>query len=434
MHVEETGAFGCPTVVKIEMVNAKGESVAMEVSPELTIDKLKMMAITSFSNDPLSVVKIGHQFKLISINKKKTLIEEASVRDEDIADGDILLLLSRYPLSNRDVDSFQKEICTQSPSEIEINEATSSVEPKNINRKVPDFGVSLDFQRELRKILISLVDYSEKLLRNHADVYPILKNIKLDGNQEKKKEDDGIDMEALKQLTDMGFPCERAKRALKLNNMSSIDAMDWLLAYESSSSAVSVPSTSTCTVFNNENTDVYARVPAIVECYRAFKRNHFKPNMKAFNNLKQMGFDDNEVLDALWIHSNNEVSACEWLLSDRKPKYEDLQRGLKVDNPIYKAVINNPTVQLGLVKPKIFFAFLQLIEEPNSTARWLSDAETSPVLSQIFRIYHSEKHAGDDPLSITPESENMISINADSASSEEAVTVTISSNTNSTAV
>ncbi|RWS22230.1 ubiquitin-associated domain-containing protein 1-like isoform X1, partial [Leptotrombidium deliense] len=394
MHVEEATAFGAQNVIKVEVVNSKGDSICIDVSPELSVDKLKLMALSNFTQDPLTVVKLGHQFKLVSMNKKKTLIEEASVRDEDIADGDILFLLGRYPLNNKDVDSFQKDTSTQSPSEMEINEATSNIEPKNIHRKVPEFGVSLDFQRELRKILISLVDYSEKLLRNHADVYPILKNIKLEVTQEKKKEDDGLDMEALKQLTDMGFPCERAKRALKLNNMSSIDAMDWLLAYESSSSSVSVPSTSNCNINSNENTDVYTRVPAIVECYRAFKRNHFKPNVKAFNNLKQMGFEDNEVLDALWIHSNNEVSACEWLLSDRKPKYEDLQRGLKVDSPIYKAVIGNPTVQLGLVKPKIFFAFLQLIEEPNGTARWLSDVETSPVLSQIFRIYHSEKHAG----------------------------------------
>jgi UBX domain-containing protein, putative len=39
---------------------------------------------------------------------------------------------------------------------------------------------------------------------------------------------------------------------------------------------------------------------------------------------------------------------------------------------------------------------LQLIEEPNSTGRWLSDLEASPVISQIFRIYHSEKYSADD--------------------------------------
>lgn len=113
---------------------------------------------------------------------------------------------------------------------------------------------------------------------------------------------------------------------------------------------------------------------------------------------------------------------CEYLLSDRRPKYEDLQRGLSKDNPIFKALINSPLVQVGLIKPKIFFgklklmpwigskgqcslnylictAFLQLIEEPNNTSKFFSDPETSPILSQIFRIYHSEKHAayGDVP-------------------------------------
>ena len=46
---------------------------------------------------------------------------------------------------------------------------------------------------------------------------------------------------------------------------------------------------------------------------------------------------------------------CDWLLNDRRPKYEDLQRGLKMDTSIYKAVTNNPIVQFGLIKPKVFF-------------------------------------------------------------------------------
>lgn len=136
-----------------------------------------------------------------------------------------------------------------------------------------------------------------------------------------KKADDDINREALRQLIDMGFPSERAKRALKLNNMSPLEAMDWLLAYESSSafpshntnilpSIVSVaPSSSQPVVSDNLNVGIFSQVPAIVECYRCFKRKQFKPNTKAYANLKQMGFDEEEVLDSLWVHSNNEVSA-----------------------------------------------------------------------------------------------------------------------------
>lgn len=177
----------------------------------------------------------------------------------------------------------------------------------------------MQFQSELRKILISLVDYSEKLLRNHKDVIPILKEIKVPCvDESEKKEGGGIDQDALKQLVDMGFAVERSKRALILNNMSPLEAMDWLLAYETSSSTSSIPSCSSHQV-DYDNTDIYPKVPLIVEAYRTHKRKHFKPNMNNFNNLKQLGFDDNEILDALWIHSNNEVLAvrnCFFLLKN----------------------------------------------------------------------------------------------------------------------
>lgn len=159
--------------------------------------------------------------------------------------------------------------------------------------------------------MISLIDYSEKLLRNHPEVYPIFRDIKYDTKCEEKNEYEGIDPEALKQLNEMGFPLEKAARALKLNNMSSIDAMDWLLAYEPVSSSTTqnnqaINSESTVSL---NNVGLCPNVPAIVECYRAYKRRHFKPNTKALKGLRDMGFSENEILDALWIHTNNEVAA-----------------------------------------------------------------------------------------------------------------------------
>lgn len=230
--------------------------------------------------------------------------------------------------------------------------------------------------------------------------------------EEAKRKEDDVNESALQQLVDMGFSTEKAKRALKLNNMSPLEAMDWLLAYDSSTQATF--SSSMSGSYNmmpavhhhlmhqqNKDTDrssdrnavLYPDVENVVQAHRLFKRKTFKVNSKAVNNLKQMGFDDQEVLDALWIHTNNEVAACEWLLSERRPNSQDLKYGLKSSSPVYKGIMSDATIQLGLLKPRIFFSLLQLLEEPNSMGRWLNDAETSPVLSQIFRIYHSEKHA-----------------------------------------
>lgn len=49
------------------------------------------------------------------------------------------------------------------------------------------------------------------------------------------------------------------------------------------------------------------------------------------------------------------VFQCEWLLSERRPKVKDLEMGLSKESPIYKAIVSNAVIQLGLVKPKVLF-------------------------------------------------------------------------------
>ena len=46
------------------------------------------------------------------------------------------------------------------------------------------------------------------------------------------------------------------------------------------------------------------------------------------------------------------VSQCEWLLGDRKPSPEDLDKGIDTNSPLFQAILENPVVQLGLTNPK----------------------------------------------------------------------------------
>lgn len=43
---------------------------------------------------------------------------------------------------------------------------------------------------------------------------------------------------------------------------------------------------------------------------------------------------------------------CEWLLGDRKPSPEELDKGIDPDSPLFQAILDNPVVQLGLTNPK----------------------------------------------------------------------------------
>ena len=108
---------------------------------------------------------------------------------------------------------------------------------------------------------------------------------------------------------------------------------------------------------------------------------------------------------------------CAWLLGERRSSLQDLDQGLDVEGPVYKAIMANPTIQLSLTKPKVLLgaflseklvtnrkidpltfsfpsaAFLSMLENPSTAKVWFNDRDTSPILNQIFKIYHTEKQA-----------------------------------------
>lgn len=399
------------SVMKVKVINCLGEEWVVSVYPEITVDQLKQMALVHFFH-PLSCMKISDQYKLVSITKGCRLMDECTIRDENLEEKEELLLLKgRLQVEKSEETTEEKNQKLHGPMNAEIQFATANTPQKNMFRVIEDNPVVVDFHSELRKILVSLVQASEKLLRYHPEVIDIFKEASAES--ESNIPDTTVNADTLKQLTDMGFPKSKALTALKINKMSPTEATEWLLAHEDESvSVASAESSSQTTVLKSEESapDLDSSIPksgddpnpcnphphkvaTILRCFRQYKRKDFRPNLKAFNNLKEMGFSEEEILDALRIHSNNQEAACEWLLNDRKSNNEDLDVGLDPEGPIYKAIMANAIVQLGLNNLKTLFALLQMLENLNSASRWLNDSDTAPLLSQIFRIYHAEKHS-----------------------------------------
>lgn len=64
-------------------------------------------------------------------------------------------------------------------------------------------------------------------------------------------------------------------------------------------------------------------------------------------------------------------------------------------------------------------AFLQMLESPFMTQQWLNDPETGPLLVQISRIYHSEKHSGSQPDSASNVDNTTLSSSVSSSASSD---------------
>ncbi|KAJ8377628.1 hypothetical protein AAFF_G00255370 [Aldrovandia affinis] len=351
-----------------------------EVTEDTTIEKLKESCLKHNAHGSLEDPKAVTQHKLIHAASERVLTDTRTIAEENLKDKDVLLLVKKRPplpppkMSDISAEEKKKQE-NKAPDKEAILKATAGLSVRETDRTVAQHNIR-DFQTELRKILVSLIEVAQKLLAMNPDAVELFKkaNAMLDEDEE-----DRVDETALQQLTEMGFPESRAIKALRLNHMSVTQAMEWLIEHVDDPTRVpSLPSTEDSKP--DELTEIFKRIR---------RKREFRPDSRAVIALMEMGFDEKEVIDALRVNNNQQDAACDWLLGDRKPSPEDLDKGIDTNSPLFQAILENPVVQLGLTNPKTLLAFEDMLENPLNSTQWMNDPETGPVMLQISRIFQT---------------------------------------------
>nr|XP_015816066.2 ubiquitin-associated domain-containing protein 1 isoform X2 [Nothobranchius furzeri] len=415
MFVQEEKIFA-GKVLKIHVCTMDGTEWLEEVTEDTTVEKLKERCLKHHVHGSLEDPKTLTHHKLIHAASERVLTDTKTVADENLKDKDVLLLIKKRPPPTppkmADVSTDEKKkIDNKAPDKDAIQKATASLSTRHTDRTVTQHNIR-DFQTELRKILVSLIEVAQKLLALNPDAVELFKkaNAMLDEDEE-----DRVDEAALQQLTEMGFPENRAIRALRLNHMSVTQAMEWLIEHvddpsvdsplpgqdcsgAAAAAAATTPAPSASASGSNilhnvsrqSSADESSRQDELTEIFKRIRRKReFRPDSRAVVALMEMGFDEKEVIDALRVNNNQQDAACEWLLGDRKPSPEDLDKGIDTDSPLFQAILENPVVQLGLTNPKTLLAFEDMLENPLNSTQWMNDPETGPVMLQISRIFQT---------------------------------------------
>uniref|UniRef100_A0A674MFH2 Ubiquitin-associated domain-containing protein 1 n=1 Tax=Takifugu rubripes TaxID=31033 RepID=A0A674MFH2_TAKRU len=402
MFVQEEKIFA-GKVLKIHICTMDGTEWLEEVTEDTTIEKLKEKCLKQCLHGQLEDPKTLTHHKLIHAATERVLSDTKSVADENLKEKDVLLLIKKRPPPTLpkmgDVSSEEKKKQdNKAPDKDAILKATASLTTRHTDRTVTQHNIR-DFQTELRKILVSLIEVAQKLLALNPDAVELFKkaNAMLDEDEE-----DRVDETALQQLTEMGFPESRAIKALRLNHMSVTQAMEWLIEHvddpsvdapipgHDSSGAAGAAAAATAGPSTSSSTEESSRQDELTEIFKRIRRKReFRPDSRAVIALMEMGFDEKEVVDALRVNNNQQDAACEWLLGDRKPSPEDMDKGIDTDSPLFQAILENPVVQLGLTNPKTLLAFEDMLENPLNSTQWMNDPETGPVMLQISRIFQT---------------------------------------------
>ncbi|XP_017665682.1 ubiquitin-associated domain-containing protein 1 isoform X1 [Pipra filicauda] len=409
MYVQEEKIFA-GKVLRVHVCTMEGAEWLEEVPEDTTVEKLKERCLKHCVPGSLEDPKTVTHHKLIHATSEKVLTDTKTVLEENIQDRDVLLLIKKRappPLPKMaDVSAEEKRKQEQkAPDKDAILKATANLPSRSADRTVAHHSMRdfpfLQFQTELRKILVSLIEVAQKLLALNPDAVELFKkaNAMLDEDEE-----DRVDEIALRQLTEMGFPESRAVKALRLNHMSVTQAMEWLIEHADDPSVDAPLPGQTPAEATAEAAASSAEAAAgpsseeggeeakdeLTEIFKKIRRKReFRPDPRAVIALMEMGFDEKEVVDALRVNNNQQNAACEWLLGDRKPSPEDLDKGIDTNSPLFQAILENPVVQLGLTNPKTLLAFEDMLENPLNSTQWMNDPETGPVMLQISRIFQT---------------------------------------------
>ncbi|KAM6193149.1 ubiquitin-associated domain-containing protein 1 isoform 2-T2 [Sarcoramphus papa] len=404
MFVQEEKIFA-GKVLRLHVCTMEGAEWLEEVPEDTTVEKLKERCLKHCVPGSLEDPKTVTHHKLIHATSEKVLTDAKTVLEENIQDRDVLLLIKKRappPLPKMaDVSAEEKRKQEQkAPDKDAILKATANLPSRNADRTVAHHNMR-DFQTELRKILVSLIEVAQKLLALNPDAVELFKkaNAMLDEDEE-----DRVDEIALRQLTEMGFPESRAVKALRLNHMSVTQAMEWLIEHaddptvdaplpgQAPSEATAEAGASSAEAAAGPSSEAGGEEAKdeLTEIFKKIRRKReFRPDPRAVIALMEMGFDEKEVVDALRVNNNQQNAACEWLLGDRKPSPEDLDKGIDTNSPLFQAILENPVVQLGLTNPKTLLAFEDMLENPLNSTQWMNDPETGPVMLQISRIFQT---------------------------------------------
>jgi hypothetical protein len=134
----------------------------------------------------------------------------------------------------------------------------------------------------------------------------------------------------------------------------------------------------------------------IIHAINEARKRDFHPNVKIVHELREMGYEDGQIIIALRKAKNSKEVATELLASGRVETSADDEdeKGLDKTSQLYQALSASPHIRLALMNSRIMLAFLSILDgsSPTVANAWLGDPDVAPVLGAIFKIYHAEKH------------------------------------------
>ncbi|XP_050069301.1 ubiquitin-associated domain-containing protein 1 [Anopheles maculipalpis] len=448
----------CPTQsVLLRIISPRGGMVDVEVMRTFTGRQLKMYALEKFASNAFTMPhfssdldELANRYRMIRSQNRRIFRDEDVL--SDVNDEEEFLLVAKR------IDAAPAEESLKGPSPAEILAATRHIPLSRINQSSVNFNLGMlqtDLRQDLRRIMISLsiasayvhgtgpcagkliALYQQRLVnRKRHQISSVETLLEMGFSLEKinqalqiKKNvfPEALDWLIQNDSTSMFYNCDKnalcASSSATTNQIQ--DAATSGTGYESptnsglsptgasivgrgrkksnvecDSRSTSTPSSAGNSIDEDEeqSADPFTmkceNIAALLEIVRLYSEQTVIPDPELVSSIAEMGFEEENVLEALVATHNNQAAACEWLLGNRTKSVQGVNDGLPADSPFLRVLLGSPQVQISLGNPKMFIALISILDNYSTMTMWLNDNDTSAVLGHILRTYHEEKHIG----------------------------------------
>uniref|UniRef100_A0A1I8PEI9 UBA domain-containing protein n=1 Tax=Stomoxys calcitrans TaxID=35570 RepID=A0A1I8PEI9_STOCA len=388
--------------IKVRVICPSARVLVFQTDRHRRLAELKNEVLLELSDDlatmqmfAIDAKSLSSKYRLLKADYQGSELNESQTLDQvGIANNDsIVLVLKRKHLQHLITQTRE----TRSPPDLDIDLATRNLPVRTSD--VPMVDINEIFQQsnlqfDVRKVLISLAQSSAIVIGSGPYAKRLIAMLKQKLINKRNYQNDTTQC-----LVDMGFKKEKAEYALKLHNNVYSSALEWLIQRQSEDTpleeaVMGIPRTNSMAspsgILSSDST--VENIAALLEIVRIYSYRDIPPTPDAVETLVEMGFQESDVIQALKKTCNNKAAACEWLCGNRTGSLVELREGLSQDSPILKTILQLPQVQLNLSNPKIFLAFLAILENEHTIRVWGGDNDTTSVITHILQKYHEEKH------------------------------------------
>uniref|UniRef100_A0A182K0L9 UBA domain-containing protein n=1 Tax=Anopheles christyi TaxID=43041 RepID=A0A182K0L9_9DIPT len=442
--------------VSLRIISPRGGMVDVEVLRTLTGRQLKMYALEKFASNAFTMPhfssdldELADRYRMIRSHNRR-IFRDDDLLGDDVHDEEEFLLVAKR------IDATPADESLKGPSAAEILAATRHIPLSRINQASVNFNLGMlqsDLQQDLRRIMISLSRASayvhgtgpcaEKLIalfhqrlinrKRHqiSSVETLLEmGFSLDKINQALQITKNVFPAALDWLiqndsTARLFNCDKSA-AIACTSAATMNQIHGANSPANESPSGGPPTVSglhrgrkksnagsdsrsastPSSVGNSVDEEEFEEgsnerdpftmkrenVAALLEIVRLYSEKTVVPMPELLTSIAEMGFEEENVREALIATQNNQTAACEWLLGNRTKSVQGLYDGLPAESPILRVLMGSPQVQISLGNPKMFIALISMLDNSSTMSMWLSDNDTSSVLGHILRTYHEEKH------------------------------------------